>query len=62
MTTVCFFTDGSAECALALNIIGESIPCFVRVRFSEVFDAMEIEIKCRVEDVSFVESMLAPFV
>lgn len=62
MTTMCFFVDGSAECALALNIIGESIPCFIRSHYSEVFDAMEIEIKCRVEDVSFVESMLAPFV
>lgn len=63
MRTIANYFEINADLDLAINIISEKIPCFITtlpVEEDESF--LYIEIKCRAEDVCFVEEMLAPFV
>lgn len=62
MTTKTYIVETSAELDLALNIIKETIPCFVEWKFSEDDEAAELTIQCRDEDVAYTQKMLACFV
>lgn len=62
MTTKTYIVETSAELDLALNIIKETIPCFIDWKFSEDDETAELTIQCRDEDVTFTQKMLACFV
>lgn len=61
MAIKCYIIENSAECAVAVRKLENTIPCFTTV---ELLDDENIEytISCRVEDVSVVEIFLANFV
>ena len=61
MTIKTYIVETSAEFDLAVNVIKETIPCFIDWKFSED-DETELTIKCRDEDVAFTQKMLACFV
>lgn len=62
MTIKTYIVETSADLDLALNIIKETIPCFVEWKFSEDDETAELTIKCRDEDVAYTQNMLACFV
>ena len=63
MRTVAYYLEPNADLSLALNIIVEAIPCFLRPAPAEEDESFfYLEIECRAEDVRFVEEMLAPFI
>lgn len=62
MTTKTYIVKTSAELDLALNIIKETIPCFIDWKFSEDDETAELTIRCRDEDVAYTQKMLACFV
>ena len=61
MITKNYIIDGSRKSAKALAEIVRRIPCFLEQ--TPMNDgSIEVEIRCRAEDVAFVERMLAEFV
>lgn len=62
MRTIINYFEINADLDIAVNVIRERIPCFVSIMPAEEDEGfLYVEIKCRVEDVRFVEEMLAPF-
>ena len=62
MTIKTYIVETSAELDLAVNIIKETIPCFIGWKFSEDDETAELTVQCRDEDVVFTQKMLACFV
>lgn len=61
MTIKCYIIENSAECAIAVRRLEDTIPCFSTVELLDD-ESIEYTISCRIEDVSVVEVFLAKFV
>ena len=61
MKTVNYIMAITAEADEAIRKLSHAIPCWVNI-FPIDEDYTEIEIRCRAEDVAFVEKTLAEFV
>jgi hypothetical protein len=62
MKTKCYLLDNTLETTDALMVIKRKIPCWVTVNVLDDGYELVAEIKCRAEDVAFVERTLAEFV
>ena len=64
MKTLCYYIsrdDKFEEFEEVLEIVENAIPCFIEMVDVEM-NFVEVTIKCREEDVTFVETSFAPFV
>ena len=61
MTIKCYIIENSAECAIAVRKLEDTIPCFSTVELLDD-ESIEYTISCRVEDACIVEVFLAKFV
>lgn len=61
MTSKCYIIENSAECAVAVRKLEETIPCFTSIDLLED-DSIEFTISCKAEDVVIVEYFLGKFV
>ena len=61
MIIKCYILENSAECAVAVKNLENSIPCFTSIDLLDD-DNIEFTISCREEDAIFVENSLAKFV
>ena len=61
MIIKCYIIENSAECAVVVRKLEDTIPCFSTVELLDD-DSIEYTISCRVEDAIFVENSLAKFV
>ena len=61
MTIMCYIIENSAECAVAVRKLENTIPCFTSIDLLDD-DNIEFTISCRAEDAIFVENSLAKFV
>ena len=61
MKTVNYIIAITAEADEAIRKLSYAIPCWVNI-FPIDEDSAEVEIRCRAEDVAFVEKTLAEFV
>lgn len=56
-----YWVEPCAELELAISVVKERIPCFISL--DPLCDGISVFwIKCRAEDMAFVERMIAPFV
>ena len=61
MVTKCYLLDKGIKTTAAISKITALFPCFIDVR-AVTATRFEFYVKCRVEDVRFIEKILAPFV
>jgi hypothetical protein len=61
MITKVYYIDGTRENKQKMKEIRETIPCFYSSKPVEM-DFLEVTIQMRIEDVAFVEMMIAPLV
>ena len=61
MLTKVYYIENSEALEKALNLIQETIPCFINSEFIEM-NYSSVLIKARQEDFPFIEKTLAPLV
>ena len=61
MAKLVLYIENSADLDVALELIKDRIPCFVYRIYIEM-DYSEVSVCARIEDMAFVERILAPLV